>query len=574
MFKNHLLSVVALAMLVGIAVAGEENSRKPAISTTIDFLDYVFDQSTEADEIYPLERYEKAIAELAAAGIRKIYLRVNVCGLTLYPTRVALRYGSDGNHHRGRLEPHARRLIRTLEAYNPLTETIRIGKKYGMEVWAWESVWDDAGIAMEAAAEPGGEYPLMDPFFRKNPEYYLWRKPDPTQNVDSRQAEAINRRYRNSTIGRVVITSADRRPAIGKFTWDDLVIYGSRDNREFFRYNGPGQLEQRIDAAGYPEMILSGLELEADFVAIAFKSPRPRDESYAYVLRAIRGRNRVFDTSGRELPTVWSWQTSPGKNPGAPVRINNVPAAWDYDDRALAFMVGEPVGDIGDGRYLLGVAELMNPRVMEHKLARFAEIAAYPFDGFMLNIRGHVMYNSSDDYGYNPEVRAAFLKRYGKDIWRDKFDRDAWLNLRAEAYDDFLAACKRRTGGRPLFVAVTDNGTPEDPAARYGMVFHIRKLGMPWHYDRWFAAGTVDGVMMHGDFFPEHFRGKKVNGKPVVVGFQREMIFYPAGSTLEGDIRRCREAGVDELELYETLVLNQNPELLETIRTSCNGKTR
>ena len=66
MFKNHLLSVVALAMLVGIAVAGEENSRKPAISTTIDFLDYVFDQSTEADEIYPLERYEKAIADYNA----------------------------------------------------------------------------------------------------------------------------------------------------------------------------------------------------------------------------------------------------------------------------------------------------------------------------------------------------------------------------------------------------------------------------------------------------------------------------------------------------------------------------
>ena len=206
---------------------------------------------------------------------------------------------------------------------------------------------------------------------------------------------------------------------------------------------------------------------------------------------------------------------------------------------------------------------------MKHKLDRFAEIAAYPFDGFMLNIRGHVNMNSSEDYGYNPEVRAAFKRKYGKDIWRDQFDRAAWLDLRADALDRYLAGCKKLASGRPLYVGVADNGSKPAPGVSYGMVFHVRRLGVPFHCDKWFASGSVDGVMMHCDFFPERFRGKTVSGKKVAVGFLREMIFHPKEVSLEDDLERCRRAGLDEIELYETLVLIHKQELLETIKKFC-----
>ena len=180
MMKKLLLTLLLSAAACGLTA--DDAAAKPhlKVSTTIDFLDFVFDETTDADEYYPLDRYEKAIARLAESGIKKIYLRVNVCGLTLYPTRVALRYGDKGNYHWGRLAPHSKRLIGTLDHYDVCTETIRLGHKYGMEVWAWDSIWDDAAYVGSAergedTREAEGEYPLMDPYFRKHPDLYLWR---------------------------------------------------------------------------------------------------------------------------------------------------------------------------------------------------------------------------------------------------------------------------------------------------------------------------------------------------------------------------------------------------------------
>ena len=150
-----------LTMLCGAAlvVSGAEKvaSDGPIFSSTIDFLDYAFYDKIGAPDRLTLEAYEQRIREMAEGGLAKIYLRVNANGLTIYPTSLSKQYGTDGDYHwfdvRG-----ARRFIATLKEYDPVAETIRLGHKYGMEVWCWESVFDDSSGPMtppDAALDPG-----------------------------------------------------------------------------------------------------------------------------------------------------------------------------------------------------------------------------------------------------------------------------------------------------------------------------------------------------------------------------------------------------------------------------------
>ena len=570
---RYIIVLWFVGILAGAAAAGESRPG-PRVAATVDFLDYAMDDAADAEEHYPLERYARRLAALAESGVGKIYLRVNACGLALYPSKVTWQYGVEDNYH-WRLERQARRLIETMKRWNPLTETIRVGHELGLEVWAWESVWDDGGAdgayapksAFPELTAKNGSYFAMDPFFRKRPDYYLWRKPDPEDA--HRDIEAANRANRGRVIGKIIVRSSEKRP-VGTFAREDLVILGSRDNERFFRYDGPVTMTHSLSADGRPALVLDGLRLEADYVQLFFTAPRAKS-NYVYAHRRPRGQHEVFDDQGKPLHTVWTWFANP-RPEGASLDFVDTGAAWDYANRGLGFVTGEPEPFIGDGRYLLGVCEFLVPEVMEHKLARFAELAEYPFDGFMLNLRGHNMINSSADYGYNPEVREAFKARHGRDIWTETFDRDAWLALRAEGFDRFLAGCKERTGGRPLFVAVTDNRGPVPAGRSYGMAWYVRKLGLPWNYDAWFANGWVDGVTMLTDFFPEHLTGRTVNGRPATVGVLREMLSADPG-TLKDDLERWRADGrIDEIELYEALAITRNAKHLQTLRAFSDGK--
>ena len=71
----------------------------PIVSTTIDFLDYVFYDREGAKDYYELSVWEKRLKELASCGIKKVYLRVNVCGATLWPSNVSPQYGKNGRVH-------------------------------------------------------------------------------------------------------------------------------------------------------------------------------------------------------------------------------------------------------------------------------------------------------------------------------------------------------------------------------------------------------------------------------------------------------------------------------------------
>ena len=93
MKTTRLAIAIALMLTALSATFGEEPARHPIFATTIDFLDYVFYDKEGPEDIYPVEIYERRIREIANLGFRKIYLRVNALGLTLYPTKVTLLYG-------------------------------------------------------------------------------------------------------------------------------------------------------------------------------------------------------------------------------------------------------------------------------------------------------------------------------------------------------------------------------------------------------------------------------------------------------------------------------------------------
>jgi len=134
------------------------------LSTTIDFLDYCF-YRTESEKGYFTEaQYEEVIRRIAEAGFGKVYLRVDVCGKTLYPSTAGAQYRGDGR------EPGSTYLVNTLRRYDPVAKTIEFGRKHGLHVWCWDTLFDDEATmvhytAGSALARAYGEFPLKDPFW-------------------------------------------------------------------------------------------------------------------------------------------------------------------------------------------------------------------------------------------------------------------------------------------------------------------------------------------------------------------------------------------------------------------------
>ena len=211
MGKLALKSLVMFVAAAAFALTAAEK-KEPMFSSTIDYLDYVFfDKLAAGKEYYPLEIYEQRIREMAEGGVKKIYLRVNVCGTTHYPSEVSALYGEDGAFH-WTYKDGALRLIETYKHYDPVAETIRLGKKYGMEVWAWESLFDDAGVRYNESDCPPefielyrrhDGWALLDPFYRDNMDALAERDPRlimPEDKVE--ELKAIMKEHISTVVGR------------------------------------------------------------------------------------------------------------------------------------------------------------------------------------------------------------------------------------------------------------------------------------------------------------------------------------------------------------------------------------
>ena len=568
--KHRISGILALLVLTALSLGAA-----PKYATTIDFLDYVFYDTKDGNmEYYPLEVYEQRLRELAEGGISKVYLRVNVCGLVLYPTKFSAIYGQDGLLHWDGDLALAKRLVNTLARYDVCKETIRLGHKYGMEVWAWDSLWDESAYPFSRAKCPkkcldvfdrNDGIPLLDPWFRSHPEGFSML--DPRKFLAPERLAAVNREARKYPVARIVIANVpggdSRRPM--RVEADDVLILVSNDNRVYKPYDGKFEVKSGRDKAGLNFLEIKGLRISAPYIKVAHRSYFNGD--FALVLREPRNQCKVYNTAGKLVPSVWAGAYDKRALEDGRFRFGQFdPFAWDYEDYQAACLVGE----VNPQQYFLGVTEFAVPAAAQHKLDRFVELADYPFDGFMWNTRSHscLMGFEPDEYGFNPEVRSAFQKRYGVDIWREKFDLAKLYELRAEAIADFFKRCKEKSGGRPVWLS----GLPPVPGAYdTTQIPHMNRyfLKFPWLYKRYFADGSIDGVVMYGKGFIDHFTEEVTGGKPVKIGYFREMAksCQPRGYDFKLDMQTLKaDPRVAEVELYEALILTKNPEMFKELK--------
>jgi hypothetical protein len=246
-------------------------------------------------------------------------------------------------------------------------------------------------------------------------------------------------------------------------------------------------------------------------------------------------------------------------------------AAWDYKDR----MAGCFVGILPPPRYYLGVTEFATRKGMQHKVDRFREITQYGFDGFMLNTRCHSARSDSNRYGFNPEVLAAFQARYGHAFSGSEADREGVCQIRAEAIAAYFRACKALTNGRPLFMSAP---MPIEMKDQDG--FNTSFGMLPWLYKQYFADGSIDGVIMigsnwqNGKDFSSYFTKAVTGGKPIRVGIFREgakYTRYPEQYPFEKDLEELFAKNLDEIEFYESMILNNKPAMREFLRQRLKG---
>ncbi len=558
-------SILPLLIAMGTATMA---SAAPLYSSTIDFLDYVFMYQGKENH-FPLEVYEAELKKLADHGIKKVYLRVNVCGTTHYPSCVSAQYGWENAFHWNATES-SKRLIETYRYYNPCLETIRLGHKYGMEVWAWESLFDDAGVKYgETGVTPEYQgiydkldgWALLDPWYLDNMDAFAMR--DPKRLISDDEIAEANRKAFRLPIASIVLTNAAyraNRPPSRIKSPADLDIMTSKDNRSYVKYEGTFTIHNSVTEDNRNRFEIRGLNITDPYVRLIPKN-MPKDEGYTLILSKERGQGEIYNTEGELVDSVWGYAERPENmlnfsfstpNPSSSV-------AWDYGTRNVGFKVGLIPNRLMD-KYYYGVAEFNVPKAMKHKVDRFIELARYNFDGFMFNTRCHSARNQPQQFGFNPEVLAKFRQRYGHDVQDTPEDLAGLFQLRAEAIAEFFKNCKAQSHGRPIYLS------GPMPLEKKGEPGYNSTFGpLPWLYKQYFKDGSIDGVLMigpnfnNGPDFSNYFTPEVTGGKDIKIGIFREMLNCPKDYDIKADIEACTAAGLDEMEFYESLVLGMTP---------------
>ena len=549
------LFLVCQTALVLAQQAGGPAPSRPVLSTTIDFLDYCWTETDREVGYFTEAQYEKVIRSLADAGIDKVYLRVDVCGLTLYPTKVGKQYPGDGR------EPGSTNLVNTLAKYDPAAKTIELCRKYGLHVWCWDTLFDDEATCLRydpvedrAKHKRYGEYPLKDPFLIANP-HVQWAL-DP--RVKARQAADPSRRATQEPITAIKIIS-DGKCARNRVKREQFDLYVSADNRTFRRYDNPFTLKVVRD---YPAvLVLEGLNIAEQYVKLVWRKPWPKGGGYSICGGPTELAQTLHGGAWHEARAVWRKGSGDPKHGGVDLTRTGR-FAWDWGNRAL--VIAKYLPAMPDH---YGMIEPAYPETKAHKLAKLKELAAYDFDGFAYSMRSHTTGMDPKLYGYNDIIRDAYRRRYGKDIWKEDFDRARWLDLRAEFVTEYLAMASKAVAPRPLYMDWPSTGTESPYSKRYG--------DLPFQVDKWVRDKAVAGVRVMS--CPED--------SPItldVPGADRVKLIrfvdnwtVPPPDVFRSNLRRWfANERLDEVELYETVLYTKRPAHLAVIREVMNEVRR
>ena len=542
--------ILAGLTLVGAVFAtrpapGAEGKR-PIVSTTIDFLDYCFSRTDPQVGHFTEQQYEDVIRAVAETGIAKIYLRVDVCGLTLYPSKAGKQYAGDGR------DPGSTYLVNTLKQYDPAAKTVELGHRHGLEVWAWDTLFDDEATMVFYGAEADGElsrrfgqYPLKDPFLVQNPRFQWQLEP----RIDAQQQRDAKAHDLDAPITAIRITS-DSRSASNRVTARMFDILVSRNNRRYRVYEG--DIELRVESTKPPVLLIEGLNIVEPYIKLAFHKPWPKDQSFTVTGEADGFTQICCGDAWHPAFSDYRVQIEPAEQGGFDFICSRF--AWDYGHRALG--IAKVVPPLP--RHY-GIVELAYPEVRKHKLAKLRELAAYDFDGFAYSIRTHTQGRDPQHYGYNDVTCQAFRKRYGRDIRTEEFDRQAWLDLRAEAVNAYLAEAGKMLQPRPLYMDLPR----QEPGAPY-----IRPYGgVPFQPEAWVRDGGIAGIRMLGIDAGRPLEPSFAGADTVRIVRFVDNWHVPKPDQFRENLKRwLNDPDVDEVEFYETVLYTDRPDYLRIIR--------
>ena len=553
---------LAAAALSGAAAA--ENG-KPIISTTIDFLDMCFYDRIGEKEYYSLEAYESRIKSFAEAGIKRINLRTNVIGVTFYKSAYTLQYGESGAWHysdrRG-----SKRLIETLKRYDPLAETIRLGHKYGMEVWCWENTTDEGGgrrydaRTFPADALPDYRrtdgYPLVDPFFRAHPGCWATAKP-----IDFAAVTATNVMAQRRPIGKIIFEAyrTDRPPI--RFSKKDIDLYYSFDNRTYKRYEKDFDFKAERTSEGRNRLILDRLEIAAPYVKIAPKTEYDPSRLFTLAVKGQKSSGSVYNIDGELIPSFWGYFVPPrgakqpeGFQENTSLDFTGMPSvAVDRGQHQIGFYAGVVVSD----NFIRGLVEFCDPVAMKHKVDKFSELARYPFDGFSLTLNCHSDADNPDRFSYHPALRERLYAKTGKDIWRDELPLARIIEERSAGFAEYAEACKRLIGERPLYIYGWKPGDRE-----YFVCYGRTNMGsVIWPYERLIKNGTIDGVIMYEDF-SNYFTDKVTGGRKLHLGLYRCVETGRTPKELDAEKLHAAMPNLDEIDYYGAVELGKHLDMI------------
>lgn len=537
--------IVLCSVLAATTMAqGPVQPTRPAriVSTTIDFLDYCFFRTDPAVGYFTEAQYDAVIRSLAQAGFAKVYLRVDVCGRTLYPSTAGTQYAGDGR------DPGSTYLVNTLRRYDPAAKTIELGHRYGLEVWCWYAFLDDEGTVVHYGTDSDlgrryGEYPLKDPFLVQNP-HLQWRL-DP--QLEARQAaEAATAATAGPITAICVRSDVNQRNRIQA---EDVLIYTSADNRVYQRYDGSFGLT--VESEKPPTLVFDGFALGAHYVQMVLRTPQPADNSFT--LAGAPGALVEVRYDDAWHPTMADYVENDNPPEQATFAFRGSGRfAWDYRRRRL----GLAKAPAPLPRYY-GVTDLSEPEARDHKLAKLRELARYDFDGFAHSIRTHSQSRDPSVYGYGQAIRDAYRERHGADIWREAFDRERWLALRGERLNEYVREAVRVLAPRPLFM----------DAPKAGSSYLLPYAGLPLQHEAWVTAGGVAGIRLLGYGPDEVLRPVLTTTLPARVVRFVDNSNVPAPAVFKARLERwLDEPGLDEVEFYETLLYTDDARYLTAVR--------
>jgi hypothetical protein len=568
---------IVLAGAAGRAHAAEQPRMK--ISATMDFLDHCYEETDPAVGYFTEAQLENVFVSLKAIGVTKINYRVNACGLQHYNTTHGKKFAGDGR-------VGCDNLARTLAKYDPCKLSTELGKKYGIEVFAWDSLGDDNAVSLfyergntskmpltneplvdtqDNLATKYGIYPLLDPYYLKNRaasmaiDPKVVRKEIQLQNTDLPATKIVIQSYYKNQSPR----------AISK---EDFSIFVSDDNAKYRHY--VGDYSFAVESTAPVRLVLDGLNIPEKYVCFVWKKPMGEQFTMALKGSAMRSGAKVY-SHDKEITTAWTYTNANHPTDAEALLslsfgsvtfdsemgdVDGRNYAWDYRNVCIGYAKGLPTmltspeyREMTRGR-ILAMPEYANQGLLEYKVAKFADLAAYDWGGFTLNLRSHNPI--ADRAGYGQENRDKFLARHGVDVFKtDDFDKKAWNDLRAEAVDEFLRQAKRVAKDRPVYMNVPKRH--EDGYAYLGVWGDLR-----WHPEVWLKDKSVDGLCALfwdadqplADLAAQTYKGAKIiqfyqiNDGPTPEKFKQDLIKY-------------RDAGfVDELEIYQTTVILKNLE--------------